>query len=265
VRCLLGERRPDVGRAVLLGEDSWRARARALLEVGVVPEEPDAPPQATPAELGAFCAKLYPRWDGDGFRERLERLAIPERTPFARLSKGERGQVTLGLALASRPRLLLLDDPTLGLDPLARRDLFRELISELADHGTTVFVATHDHAAIEAIATHVAILERGRLLAAEPIEQLKARFRRIRQAPPAVERRPRLVAVGGESAFRAPATSPPLDPLSPLSVAARPWGTETVVSAFDEDTFAPLAAAGAEATPLTLEEIFVALVGGRRP
>ncbi len=63
VRCLLGHRRPDAGRARLFGEEVWRRRARLLAEVGVVPEQPDAPPSMSARQLGRFCASLYPRWD----------------------------------------------------------------------------------------------------------------------------------------------------------------------------------------------------------
>jgi ABC-2 type transport system ATP-binding protein len=268
VQCLLGERRPATGRAVLMGYDAWRDRALALREVGVVPEEATAPPHATARQLARFCSRLYPRWDAEGCARRLNRLGVPVDVPFGRLSKGEKGQVALSLALACQPRLLLLDDPTLGLDPVARREVFSEIIDELADRGTTVFVATHELAAIESIATHVALLDRGRLLLAEPVESLKARFRRIRHCAPKVERAwPRRVMVAGETDGMTTAARAEervdLGTFSPVETVARPWGTETVVSAFDQERFASLAGSdsGTVATPLTLEDIFLALVG----
>src|SRR5262249_20828927 len=157
-RCLLGEQRLSAGRAFLFGAEVWRERARLLAEVGVVPEEPDAPPAMTARELLRFCSRLYPRWDGAGAQARLARFRVPADVPFGRLSKGQKGQVALTLALAPTPRLLILDDPTLGLDPFARRTVFEELIGELADRGTTVFLTTHDLAAVEGIADRVGIL-----------------------------------------------------------------------------------------------------------
>jgi ABC-2 type transport system ATP-binding protein len=247
VRCLLGEQKPASGRARLLGRDVWQERAAVLAEVGVVPEEADAPPSMTALQLSRFCAQLYPRWDEAGVRARLERFGVPEKVPFGRLSKGQKGQVALALALAPAPRLLILDDPTLGLDVYARKAFFDELIGELADRGTTIFLTTHDLAAVEGIADRVGILQEGRLLLDEELENLKRRFRRI-SFPTGQERSPELAA------------------LAPVAVASRGWGVEAVVSNYDEERFARSAGHPAggrvEVSALTLEEIFIALVGG---
>ena len=129
-----------------------------------MPEEPDAPPEMTPAQLSAFCARLHARWDAAAVAERLRPLRGARRTGrSARLSKGQKGAVMLALALGHSPELLLLDDPTLGLDVVARDAVFREVIGDLADRGTTVFVTTHDLRAVEGIADRVAILHGGRL------------------------------------------------------------------------------------------------------
>ena len=245
VRCLLGAQRPAAGRALLFGRDIWRARASILAEVGVVSEEPDAPPAMTALQLSRFCARLYPRWDEAGLRERLERFGVPSDLAFGRLSKGQKAQVSLALALAPTPRLLILDDPTLGLDPVARRSVFEELIGELADRGTTVFLTSHDLAGVEGIADRVGILLDGRLVLDEEVESLKQRFRRI--------------SLPGE------AGAPALAGLAPVAVASRGWGVEAVVAAWDEERFAELPDRRAQVSSLTLEEIFLALVeGGRR-
>ena len=174
LRVLLGERPAAVGRVRLLGEDPWRRRASLMAKVGVVPEEPNAPPEMTPLQLSAFCARLHSRWDGGAVAERLRRFEVPLDRPFGSLSKGQKGAVSLALSLGHAPELLLLDDPTLGLDVVARDAVFQEVIGELADRGTTVFVTTHDLRAIEGIADHVAILRSGRLVLAGALEALKA-------------------------------------------------------------------------------------------
>jgi ABC-2 type transport system ATP-binding protein len=110
--------------------------------------------------------------------ERLRRFEVPADRPFGRLSKGQKGAVMLSLALGHQPRLLLLDDPTLGLDVVARDAVFREVIGELADRGTTVFVTTHDLGAVEGIADRVAILHGGRLAVDGELEGLKAQWSR---------------------------------------------------------------------------------------
>ena len=174
LRVLVGQRPPASGRVRLLGEDPWTRRSALMARVGVVPEEPDAPPEMTPSQLSTFCARLNARWDGAAVTERLRRFEVPLDRPFGRLSKGQKGAVMLALALGHGPELLLLDDPTLGLDVVARDAVFREVIGDLADRGTTVFVSTHDLRAIEGIADHVAILHGGRLALAGAMEALKA-------------------------------------------------------------------------------------------
>ena len=241
VRCLLGEQKPAAGRVLLLGRDVWRERASILAEVGVVPEDPNAPPAMTARQISRFCSRLYPRWDAAGVEARLKRFGVPSGTPFGKLSKGQKGQVSLALALASSPRLLVLDDPTLGLDAVARKAVFEELIGELADRGTTVFITTHDLAGVERIADRVGILNQGRIVLDEEMEALKARFRRI-SFP-----RSREAAVGRLAA------------LAPVAVASRGWEVDAVVSRYDEGSL-PVED-GPEVSSLTLEEIFIALTG----
>ncbi len=175
LRVLVGQRPPAGGRVRLLGEDPWTRRSALMARVGVVPEEPDAPPEMTATQLSDFCARLQARWDSAAVAERLRRFEVPMGRPFGTLSKGQRGALSLALALGHSPELLLLDDPTLGLDVVARDAVFREVIGDLADRGTTVFVTTHDLRAIEGIADDVAILHQGRLALAGCLEDLKTR------------------------------------------------------------------------------------------
>jgi len=256
VRCLLGHRKPTAGRATLFGRDSWRHRASVLARVGVVPEEPDAPPSMTACQLERFCSRLYPRWDGAGFAERLDRFRVPSGVPFGRLSKGQKGQVMLALALAPRPELLVLDDPTLGLDVVARRAVFEEVVAELADRGITVFLTSHDLPGLEGVALRVGVLRDGALLVDEELESLKARFRRLVWTAEAKEE-------------AAPGTPEPLAAMAPLDVRRRGRGRTAVVSRFDEDARARLAShpavRGVEVEPTSLEEIFVALTAHPEP
>lgn len=179
VRCLLGQQKPSAGRCTLFGDDVWRHRARLMRRVGVVPEEPDAPPNMSARGLARFCSRLYPTWDDAGFAARLQRYGVPDRTPFRTLSKGQKAQVMLALALAPSPELLILDDPTLGLDAVARRGVFEEVIGELADRGISVLLTSHDLAGVESIAQRVALLVGTELMLDEELEELKQRFRRV--------------------------------------------------------------------------------------
>jgi ABC-2 type transport system ATP-binding protein len=246
VRCALGQQKPSAGHVRLFGEDVWRRRAPLMARVGVMPEEPDAPPEMTAPELLAFCRRLYPSWDQASADTRLARFGVPAGVPFGRLSKGQKGAVMLTLCLAPSPDLLVMDDPTLGLDAVARRVLYDELIGDLADRGATVVLTTHDLAGVEGLATHVAILRGSRLVANEEIDTLKARFRRIR------------------CRTAAPNGGGPWQPFVAVSERARDRYVEAVVSNFDDDALGRFTARGVtdvEVATLSLEEIFVGLAG----
>ena len=251
VRCLLGSQKPAAGRAALFGEDSWKRRTPLMARTGVVPEEPDAPPAMTARQLSEFCGRLYPAWDNGGVEKRLARFEVPPDVPFGRLSKGQKGEVMLALALGHAPELLILDDPTLGLDVVARKAFYEELVGDLADRGTTVFVTTHDLAGIEGIATRVGILKAGRLVLDEEAETLKSRFRRIRYGNRMTETR---TAYGSE-----------LDAFDALRVKVRGWGIDAVVTNYDDGSFERFqrtdGVVDAEAAAMPLEEIFLAVAG----
>jgi ABC-type multidrug transport system ATPase subunit len=243
VRCLVGQQKPQAGRVELFGEDVWTHRVKLMERVGIVPEESDAPPEMKVADVVSFCAALYSRWDGDAVRDRLKRFGLRPEMKFGTLSKGQKKQVMLAIALAVAPDLLVLDDPTLGLDVVARKSLFDEVISDLADRGTSVLITTHDLAGVEALADRVGILKDGRVVLDEQIETLKSRFRRIRFASAPV-------ALANGNLLAAQVTQ---------------WGsgTEAVVSNFDDVAFERFrnTANVAEVAPMSLEEIFIAVAG----
>ncbi|MFZ4513074.1 MAG: ABC transporter ATP-binding protein [Geothrix sp.] len=238
VRCLLGHQKPTAGRVDLFGQDVWSARQALMHRVGVVAEEPDAPPIMSTRQLVRFCGSLYPTWDQAGVDQRLGRFRIPMDLPFGRLSRGQKGQVSLALALGPKPSLLVLDDPTLGLDAVARREVYDELLGELGERGTTVLITTHDLAGIEGLADRIGILHQGRLLVDASLEDLKARHRKVSWAPTqAVD----------------PAD---LVPFAPLWSRAGSLGGEAILTQGD-----PSQVPGLQVHPLSLEELFVALVG----
>jgi len=254
VRCLIGQQRPTTGKIELYGLDSWAERRRTMVRVGVVPENPDIPPETTAEGVERFMAWVTPRWDRDDFFARLEGFGVPRRRRFDRLSKGQQRQLALALALASSPELLILDDPTLGLDAVARRQLFEELVGELADRGTTVFLTTHDLAGVEGIADRVGVLKDGSLLVDEPLVALKARFCRLEWTT--ADGVPSEIVGSG------------LSHLGVVAAGAMGRAGEAVVSDFSEIGFgrfrqeAPVDVQRVDS--LSLEEIFVTLCGDDR-
>lgn len=252
VRCLLGQRHSSSGSARVFGLDAWKERPRIMERVGVVPEQPDIPPETNAEKLARFMARVALDWAPAEFFARLGGFGIPRRQRFDKLSKGQQRQMALALALAGSPSLLVLDDPTLGLDAVARRELFEELIGDLADHGTTVFLTTHDLAGVEGIADRVGILANGFLLVDEDLESLKARFRRL------------TYRANGDDSVRQTAAA--LKHLGAVRTGSEGSATETVVEHFSEVNFgsfreqAPVEVLRVESLPL--EEIFIALCGG---
>ena len=245
VRSILGQLEPAAGRVELFGEDVWRRRTALMDRIGIVPEDPDAPPDMRVRDLGRFSASLYSRWTQSAFDDRLARFGIAADRRFGELSKGQKKQVMLALALATSPELLILDDPTLGLDVVARKSLFEEVIGDMADRGITVLVTTHDLAPVEAIADRIGILKDGRLVLDEEVETLKSRFRRIRFASQPVA----------------------LSSATLIAANVRRWGngTEAIVTNYDDLVFerfrAEAGVGNAEVSAMSLEEIFVAIAG----
>ena len=220
VRCLLGHQRPSSGTARLFAHDVWRQRARLMTRVGVVPEEPDAPPAMTARQLASFCAPLYPTFDRAAFDARLDRFGVPTKTAFGKLSKGQKAQIHLALALAPRPEFLVLDDPTLGLDVVARRAVFEELVDELAELETTVFLTSHDLPGVESLASRVAVLSKGTLVLDEAVDELKERHRHI-ELPTDDD----------------PDANALIDAMSPLDERRRGRRREILVEHFDDDAY----------------------------
>jgi ABC-2 type transport system ATP-binding protein len=245
IRCLLGQRKADGGTLRLFGADAWTRRAALMQRVGVVSEEADAPPEMSVAALARFCSSLYARWDQPAFEARMRAFGVPLTSRFGALSKGQKKQVSLALALAMSPDLVVLDDPTLGLDVVARKALFEEVIGELADRGITVFVTTHDLAGVETFADRVGIMKGGRLVLDEEADALRSRFRRVRFAAQQVA-----LEAGGLAA-----------------TAVRSWGSgaEAIVSNYDDIAFERFRTTSgtnaADIAPMSLEEIFIAVSG----
>jgi ABC-2 type transport system ATP-binding protein len=147
-------------------------------QVGYVPERQDAPYRSmTCARLLRHAAAFYPEWD-HAYADHLARaLGVRPERRVGGLSKGETRRLQLVLALAYRPSLLLLDEPTDGLDPVVRRRALALLAEHLADAPTTVLISTHHIHEMESLADHVGVLRDGRLVAQMPREELQRRVR----------------------------------------------------------------------------------------
>jgi ABC-2 type transport system ATP-binding protein len=160
-RVLLGFASADSGTASVLGCDS-RALSPALrARIGFVNEEHTLPTWMRVEELAAMQRRLYPGWNQERYRQVLSNFNVADRQKIAELSRGERAGVSLALALAQGPELLILDEPTLGLDVVAKRAFLDALLQTSLDDGATVVYCSHQMEEIERVADNLVIMERG--------------------------------------------------------------------------------------------------------
>jgi ABC-2 type transport system ATP-binding protein len=166
------------GSATVLGVDSGRISPKELRQIGYVSESQRMPGRLTVAQYLGHLRPFYPTWDLGLERSILDQLQLPLERKIRDLSHGMRMKMSLACALPFRPRLLVLDEPFSGLDPLVRDEFMERLLEQAGD--MTVLISTHDLSDIENVATHVAFLEGGKLLFHEPMTDLLGRLRSVR-------------------------------------------------------------------------------------
>jgi ABC-2 type transport system ATP-binding protein len=173
-KVLMNLERPDAGSAEVFGLDTGRSGPEVRAQIGYVPERQDAPHRAmTCARLLRHASTFYPGWDHAYADHLVRALAIQPQRRVGGLSKGETRRVQLVLALAYRPPLLLLDEPTDGLDPVVRRRALALLAEHLADTQATVLISTHHITELESLADYVGVLRNGHLVAQMPRDELQ--------------------------------------------------------------------------------------------
>jgi ABC-type multidrug transport system ATPase subunit len=175
----VGLLRPDAGQLRIFGESPYNNTA-VMAEIGFVAQDTPLYRDFTPAELVTMGAKLNRRhWDSSLARNRLAQLGIPPDRPVGKLSGGQCAQVALALALAKRPRLLLLDEPVASLDPLARREFMQALVGSTAETGTTVLLSSHLLADLERVCDYLIVLNAAQVRLAGTVENLLAEHRQL--------------------------------------------------------------------------------------
>jgi ABC-2 type transport system ATP-binding protein len=181
MRMLLGLVRPTKGSARVLGLDPTKEAEllRILERVGFVPQRKQLYGWATPAELVRMNKAYFPRWSDVAAAGLAKRLEIPMNMAFKKLSIGNQSKVALLLALAQGAEILMLDEPTAGLDPVMVDEILRTLIEDHVSQGRTIFVSSHHLGEVEQICDWVGILEEGRLLLESRLEEIRQEFRLV--------------------------------------------------------------------------------------
>lgn len=172
----VGLLRPDAGEVEVFGQTPGN-NTQLLSEVGFVAQNTPLYVDFTAAELITMGHKLNRRWDAPLAQDRISRLGIALDRPVGKLSGGQRAQVALALALAKRPRLLLLDEPVASLDPLARREFMQTLMGSVAEDGTTVLLSSHLLGDLERVCDYLIVLQAGQVQVLGSVEELLAQHK----------------------------------------------------------------------------------------
>ena len=163
IRHLTGVYRPDSGSVLLDGAEIYE-NPEVKETIGYIPDEIFYFPSATLEDMKKYYQGLYPKFD-NGLYERLKEVFnLPEKTPLRRYSKGMQKQAAFYLTLCCRPDVLILDEPVDGLDPVMRRQVMSLILSDVAEHGTTVLISSHNLRELEDVCDHVGIMDHGKML-----------------------------------------------------------------------------------------------------
>ncbi|MBN2384007.1 ABC transporter ATP-binding protein [bacterium] len=152
---------------------------RIRLRTGYVPETPRFPEWMKIEQLLTFTAPFYPTWDRVYADELLTQFQLPRDRKIKQLSRGMLAKVALTMALAHRPKLLVLDDPTMGLDAVVRREFLEQIVDIIREGDRTVFLTSHIIDEVERVADHIGIMTQGILVESCPLEELKQRNKTI--------------------------------------------------------------------------------------
>ena len=193
IKHVLGLLKAATGSVRVFGEDPAKDPAGVLVRVGYLSEESDLPGWMRVGELFRYTRAFYPNWDLAFAEELVRSFDLDITAKVKHLSKGQRARTGLVLALAHRPELLLLDEPSSGLDPIVRQDILGAIIRTIAEEGRTVLFSSHLLHEVERVADRVALIDRGRVVFSGSLDDIKGthhrltlRFPQARPNPPAL-------------------------------------------------------------------------------
>ncbi len=177
IKHILGLLRAESGSVRVFGLDPVADPVAVLSRIGYLSEENDVPGWMRVDELIRYSRAFYPAWDAVYAEELRQTFALDLTAKIKTLSKGQKARVGLLIALAYRPELLVLDEPSSGLDPIVRRDILGAVIRTIADEGRTVLFSSHLLQEVEQVADHVTMISHGRIVLSAPLKDIKESHR----------------------------------------------------------------------------------------
>jgi ABC-2 type transport system ATP-binding protein len=182
IKLLMGFIRADGGDARVFGLPTSEERAGIEIRrrLGYVSEDKELYPYMTVQQILRFTRGFFPKWRDDLEQKYLRLFELPPNRKIPDLSKGMRSKLMLMLGISHGAELLVLDEPTDGLDPVAIRDMLRELVAIASSEGTTIFFSSHQLEEVEQIADHICIIDRGAAVVSGSLDDLKAQCQRLR-------------------------------------------------------------------------------------
>ena len=163
IRHLTGVYRPDSGQITLEGAPVFENPA-VKRRIGCIPDDVFYYPSASLEDMRRFYRGIYPTFDDALFERLYEVFQLPRKSPIRRFSKGMQKQAAFHLTLCARPEVLILDEPVDGLDPVMRRQVMSLILADVAEHGTTVLISSHNLRELEDVCDHVGIMDHGKML-----------------------------------------------------------------------------------------------------
>jgi len=179
IKCMLNLHTPNRGTVQVLGKDSRLLGPAEFQQIGYVSENQELPLWMTVKQYLEFCRPMYPTWDVPFCERMVKSFDLPLTSKLKNLSRGMRMKAALLSSLVYRPRLVILDEPFSGLDPLVREEFIRGLLELTEEEGWSVFVSSHDIEEVERLADRVAVIAGGRIQLHESAVDLQERFRQV--------------------------------------------------------------------------------------
>ena len=179
IKHLLGLLRAEAGEVRVFGLDPIASTVEVLGRIGYLSESRDLPAWMRIDELLRYTAGFYPKWDMQYAEKLRDQFGLSTSARVRTLSQGQLAKLGLIVALAYRPELLLLDEPSSGLDPLVRRDILEAIIRSVAEEGRTVLFSSHLLDEVERVSDHLAMMHQGRVVFSGPLDQVKESHHRL--------------------------------------------------------------------------------------